>query len=206
MLAQSVCNIYKSEGVEVFAVEISPINRNIIEKYIQANCNQASINIIPPHSIEELQMKKNNTNVPIIIFSIGENLDDYINDFLRLKRNVRLLFTHVSKGINRIFGMNILRLEKDYSGFYIKYGGLKKYLKYKNGKLLEADEGESYFLEKAYKVLLDSMLEFGEITLEDATNVLMGRLKISKNEAKKLLYELIKRKKLEFKGGILHIN
>lgn len=57
----------------------------------------------------------------------------------------------------------------------------------------------------AYDILKKSMIEYGELTVKDATNILVKELGIDKREARKILSELILRKYIRVVHGFINL-
>lgn len=58
---------------------------------------------------------------------------------------------------------------------------------------------------EAYKVILDGMAEYGEMTVKDAVNIISARLGVSKERARELLGELVRLRMLKAEKGRIEL-
>ncbi|ABN70252.1 hypothetical protein Smar_1157 [Staphylothermus marinus F1] len=66
-------------------------------------------------------------------------------------------------------------------------------------------EKPSGILGKAYEILRESMIEYGELTVKDATIILTKELGVNKVEARKILSELVMRKYIRIIHGFINL-
>jgi len=185
------------EGMEPRIIELSPMNRNILEGFLRRRG-------LPPEKVAVEGDLSRAVGYPNLIYAVGYDLRPLARELEWVSSSVSFVATHTGSFLGLILKARVLEL-KDIGGslFLLKdrRGGEKMYLEMNQLSISEAQFVEKKVSREGYSILLDSMAEYGELSVADAVAILQGRLKLTRAEARRLLYELAGEGRIKISGG-----
>jgi hypothetical protein len=190
------------EGKKPTIVEFSPINRNLFERFIS----------IRGFSLDEVSFEqdlKAPGTFPIIIFAVGFDLRPLVAELEKYSHVISFVTTHVGTSLGLALKARVFGLKELGNNIYVledRRNREKIYLEMNQFKITEVQYLGKKIDNESFRVLLDSMAEYGEISTADAIFILQGKLKLSRTEARRILYELVKDGKMKIEGGKLRLN
>jgi len=185
------------EGMEPCIIELSPMNRNILEGFLRRRG-------LPPEKVAVEGDLGRAVGYPILIYAVGYDLRPHSRELERVSSSVSFAATHTGSFLGLILKARVLELKEVGSSLFLlkdRRGGEKMYLEMNQLSISEAQFVEKRINREGYNILLDSMTEYGELSVADAVVILQGRLKLTRAEARRLLYELAGEGRIKISGG-----
>ncbi|MEM3491284.1 MAG: hypothetical protein QXO53_04480 [Fervidicoccaceae archaeon] len=200
LAALACANALKSSRTPLL-IELSPINRRLFEEFLE----RRSL------SFEKISISTdlhNEFSFPTIIYAVGYDLRQHMELLRKKQHDITLVVTHVGSFIGNILrarAFSLRKIEEDIFLLEEKRGGDKLYLEMNNMevKLVERKENKMAF--EGLRAIEDSMFEYGSLRTKDAIFILQGRLKIEKEEARRILDELVRMGKIKIIHGMIEL-
>lgn len=200
LTALAVTNFLR-EGKTPIVIELSPLNRNLFESFISER----------GFNPEEVILKKElsiSSHFPTIIYSVGFDLRPLSAELGKNSHTISFIATHVGTSIGLIIKARVFTLKLLRNNIFVledKHSREKIYLEMNQLKIIEIEHVDRMINLEAYRILLDSMAEYGELSTTDAVLILQGNFKITKEEARRILHDLLKEGKLKIEKGKLKL-
>lgn len=201
MISLAATNLISS-GIFPTIAEISPMNRSLFEGFLERRGFSRS-------DYDIIQGLPRFAKYPLLIYSVGYDLRPNISELERLSHQITLVVTHVGKSLRLVLKSGIYELKRVEGDIFLLEDGWtkeRKYLEINNFEVKFVNYRERKSEREALKVLLDAMSEQGELSTKDAIFVLQGKLNISKEEARRMLYGLAQSGKLRLLHGKVELS
>jgi len=182
-------NIATERSMKVCVVELTPINKNIIYDLLESSVQENIVFTDNPGSAINFDGK-------IFLVSIGRPISQSFRASSFPRMNLYLLISDKSF-LMRKMGLETWRvITLEPGSFLMKSQSHSLKIVQKDNDLIE-EEPLSDNLFEAYNLIVDSMMEFGELTLKDTINILMSNLGITKDKAREILEDLQRLRKIK---------
>uniref|UniRef100_A0A7J3ZJU0 Uncharacterized protein n=1 Tax=Fervidicoccus fontis TaxID=683846 RepID=A0A7J3ZJU0_9CREN len=201
LAAHSIANILSSEGEHADLVELSPIHHDTLERVLELRGVKWRGRIV--QSFNEVSPEG-----PIVVHAVGMDPTTFYSELQRLRLRVRVVFSHAAKKLGLVLKAPVIRIVELPRELYrasMTLGGSATIRVMLDGVREVVSDKKLDFLAMARSILLDSMAEYGPITVKDATNILSATLNVRKEEARKILYDLLEFKMVKIKNGYVHL-
>jgi hypothetical protein len=182
-------NIATERSMKVCVVELTPINKNVIYDLLESSVQENIVFTDNPGSAIYFDGK-------IFLVSIGRPISQSFRDSSFPRMNLYLLISDKSF-LMRKMGLETWRvITLEPGSFLMKSQSHSLKIVQKDNDLIE-EEPLSNNLFEAYNLIVDSMMEFGELTVKDTINILMSNLGITKDKAREILEDLQRHRKIK---------
>lgn len=201
LIARAVLNVSQSgvAGQSISIVELSPIDEVEVLRISEAAI-AGGTRIFFCKSVAEARLLGG--RVFLVAIGLGQPLG--LHEVLGLKERLYLLISDRAEAMRRL-GLEIWRIASLQPGVYVaKKSGESAKLRIDNGELKE-EELLSDISKAALDALIESMLEYGELTIKDAVNIISARFGLSRDKAREVLEELRSSRKVSWKRGKLEL-
>jgi len=201
LIARAVLNVSQSgvAGQSISIVELSPIDEVEVLRISEA-ANAGGTRVFFSKSVAEARLLGG--RVFLVAIGLGQPLA--LHEVFGLKERLYLLISDRAEAMRRL-GLEIWRIASLQPGVYVaKKSGESAKLRIDNGELKE-EELLSDVSRAALDALIESMLEYGELTIKDAVNIISARFGLSKDKAREVLEELRSTRKISWKRGKLEL-
>ena len=201
LVAHAIANLKKRENLDANIIENSILHKETLLEFLARMKIEWNGKVFS--GIESL----GRAEPPIILYSIGKDVIQHKKLILSHKFEIRVLFVPASKGLGTLLGYPVIRITglegKFYRASSSMYGTVN-FVMDLNG-LREYRSRSENLVWKAKNLLIDSMMDYGEITTKDALIILSARLGMTKEEARKLLSMLVERGEVRIKKGRIEL-
>jgi len=201
LIARAVLNVSQSgeAGQSISIVELSPIDEVEVLRISEA-ATAGGTRVFFFKSIAEARLLGGRA----FLVAIGLRQPLALREVFGLKEKLYLLISDRAEAMRRL-GLEIWRITSLQPGVYVaKKSGESAKLRIDNGELKE-EELLSDISKAALDALIESMLEYGELTIKDAVNIISARFGLSRDKAREVLEELRSSRKISWKRGKLEL-
>jgi hypothetical protein len=190
-------NIATGRNMKVCVVELTPINKNVIYDLLESSVQENIVFTDNPGSAMNFDGK-------IFLVSIGRPISQPFRDLSFPRMNLYLLISDKSFSMRKM-GLETWRvITLEPGSFLMKSQSYSLKIVQKDNDLIE-EEPLSDNLFEAYNLIVDSMMEFGELTVKDTINILMSNLGITKDKAREILEDLQRLRKIKINKGKIEL-
>jgi len=198
LVRRAIINNRNEGNMSIGVVELTPINKNAI------------VDILEFPGMENKVFFSDNIEAAmgfegkLFIISIGKPVSQSMLGLGSLRINVYLFISDKSFLMKKM-GLETWRIISLEPGAYIaKSQQASVKIVQINNDLVE-EQLLSNYLHKAYNLIVDSMMEFGELNIKDTINILMANLGVTKEKAREILEELQLHRKIRISKGKIEL-
>ncbi|MEM1619736.1 MAG: hypothetical protein QXU97_02175 [Fervidicoccaceae archaeon] len=195
LAAHAVANITATRARSCL-VKLSPLHEEAFYEILRRRGVASDLDVV--ESLEEVRGR------PAVVHAVGVELKPSSRKIRELGGALRVILTHSAGRIGVILGVPVVRVAgPDARGLYraLLPSGIIEYYAISLDSVSAVSERPDALLERGRKVLLDAMVEFGQLTLKDAVNVLAARLGATREEARVLFYRMVEQGLFKVKKG-----
>ncbi len=198
-------NILSEENTTVGIIEFTPLHKPTVTEIIENRGLDSSMIRFYEGFKGFLEACRNEGAV--IVHSVGYDLSLHKKELSKHTQDIRVVFTHANKGLSLILRFPVYRLIHVEGKVFrvICRGGIEYTVEVTKNGIEQVVEKESSIERRAYNIILDSMSEYGVLTIKDAVNIISANLGVDRNYARRILYKLVSDGKLRIEKGMVEI-
>lgn len=198
LVKRAIQNCLREKAENIGIIELTPINKNAIYDVLDAAGGRAGLFLMKDI------LEARNFSGRLFLISIGGPLDFSLQNLWSLRTSLYLFISDKSL-LMRKLGLETWRIMTMEPGSFIAKGAGQSFkIIVRDNDLAEEDVLNNY-LYRAYSIIVDSMSEYGEISVKDALNILAASLGITKEKARETIGELIQHKKIKVVKGKIEL-
>ena len=205
MAGLAASNIISEENRRVHIIEFTPVHKPTVTEIIESRGLDFSKLVF--HTGVKGFIEACRTGEPVIIHSIGYDLSMHRKELSRHIQDVRAVFTHANKGLSLILRFPVYRLIHVEGRIFrvVGRGGVEYTVEITKNGVEEVVKKESSIERRALNLIIDSMSEYGALTVKDAVNIISANLGVDRSYARRILYKLVGDGKLRINKGMVEI-